>query len=121
MNTNKTECPMKGRMSQCKEGECFHNKNREEENKKQRIFQRKQKEKTIIHYGGKCACCGETIIEFLKIEKIKKDDQEKIKLQIAIWLRKKGYPKGYRVLCHNCSIAIGLYGHCPHKTEKSKN
>jgi hypothetical protein len=30
------------------------------------------------------------------------------------WLRKEGYPEGYRVLCHNCDGALGWYGYCPH-------
>jgi hypothetical protein len=32
------------------------------------------------------------------------------------WLRKNGFPKGFRVLCHNCNFAHGHYGYCPHKT-----
>jgi hypothetical protein len=23
--------------------------------------------------------------------------------------------KGYRVLCHNCNLARGFYGYCPHE------
>ncbi len=30
------------------------------------------------------------------------------------WLRKEGFPPGYRVLCHNCNAATSLYGECPH-------
>jgi len=31
----------------------------------------------------------------------------------------QGYPTGFRVLCHNCNQAIGLYGYCPHKTPRT--
>jgi len=34
------------------------------------------------------------------------------------WLRKQGYPEGYRVLCDNCNAALGRYGYCPHQQEK---
>jgi hypothetical protein len=33
------------------------------------------------------------------------------------WLEKSGLPGGFRVLCHNCNMAIGFYGYCPHKTK----
>ena len=29
-------------------------------------------------------------------------------------LRARGFPLGYRVLCHNCNLARGFYGYCPH-------
>jgi hypothetical protein len=32
-----------------------------------------------------------------------------------VWLRDNGWPEGYRVLCHNCNSARGLYGYCPHE------
>jgi hypothetical protein len=31
------------------------------------------------------------------------------------WLISSGFPEGFRVLCHNCNQAIGLYGFCPHQ------
>jgi hypothetical protein len=24
----------------------------------------------------------------------------------------------YRLLCHNCNMAFGLYGYCPHERER---
>lgn len=34
------------------------------------------------------------------------------------WLRHHDYPQDgrFQVLCHNCNIAKGLYGACPHRT-----
>jgi hypothetical protein len=26
-----------------------------------------------------------------------------------------GFPSGFRTLCHNCNMAKGLYGTCPHE------
>ncbi len=31
------------------------------------------------------------------------------------WLKKQGYPPGFQVLCHNCNLAKGYYGACPHQ------
>lgn len=31
-----------------------------------------------------------------------------------LWLKNKGFPEGYRTLCHNCNKSFGSYGYCPH-------
>lgn len=31
------------------------------------------------------------------------------------WLKTNGYPDGFQTLCHNCNMAKGFYGICPHK------
>jgi hypothetical protein len=57
-------------------------------------------------------------MEFLTIDHIKgkgRQHQKKINTQICNWLKRNGYPKGYRVLCYNCNCAIGFFGQCPHK------
>jgi hypothetical protein len=33
---------------------------------------------------------------------------------LYLWLKRNNYPTGFRVLCHNCNLAIGFYGYCPH-------
>jgi len=72
----------------------------------------------------KCVCCGEKHIEFLSIDHIGGGGrQQKLKLKrwginFYRWLRQNNFPKGYRVLCHNCNQAIGFYGYCPHQLEK---
>ncbi|MCI0464169.1 MAG: hypothetical protein L0Z62_45120 [Gemmataceae bacterium] len=81
----------------------------------------------IEAYGAQCACCGERHFEFLTV------DHElggglKHRRELAggagtagsilyWWLKRNGYPKGFRVLCMNCNLSIGLYGYCPHQTE----
>lgn len=74
----------------------------------------------IQHYGGCCACCGESRYEFLSIDHVggtgashRRDQPTAYK--IIRWLRKNGYPPGFRVLCYNCNCAIGFYGYCPHE------
>jgi hypothetical protein len=80
----------------------------------------------IQHYGGMCACCGEKRFEFLAIDHIDGGGNEH-RRQIAEagqrnsnftqWLKKNGFPAGFRVLCHNCNMARGFYGQCPHEKE----
>lgn len=73
----------------------------------------------LEHYGGECVCCGETIKEFLCFDHINNNGSEHRKKMkdrsIAPWLKRNNYPKGFQVLCHNCNIAKGVYGYCPHK------
>ena len=75
-------------------------------------------------YGGKnpgCACCGEKEIKFLGIDHVNgggtKHRQELRSRGAAMYheLRRLEYPKGFQVLCHNCNLAKGFYGECPHK------
>ena len=78
------------------------------------------------HYGGnppRCACCGEDQPEFLALDHIEGGGNAQRKklgfrgVQLHRWLRKNGYPEGYRVLCHNCNNSLGHYGFCPHALE----
>ena len=86
---------------------------------KNKRYRRRVRIKAIQHYGGKCACCGETHIEFLCFDHINNDGAKHRKQMpdrsIAPWLRRNKYPKGFRVLCHNCNMARGIYGYCPHE------
>ena len=31
------------------------------------------------------------------------------------WIKKNNFPKGFQILCHNCNVAKGIYGECPHE------
>lgn len=109
-----------------------------------RRYKERVRREVLEHYGGnppKCACCGETIREFLTIDHIKGKKTKnhpgfkqkrrvlgnavsgrihEIKVMargvaLYIWLRAHNYPPGYQVLCMNCNYAKGQYGHCPHE------
>jgi len=88
--------------------------------------QRKLREAAISAYGGKCACCGETTYEFLCIDHVDGGGgRHRRKLESEghttyTWLKKYNYPEGYRVLCHNCNLATGFYGFCPHAIESMR-
>lgn len=83
------------------------------------------KKQVIGHYGGVCACCGETTIEFLCIDHVNGGGarhREKLGMnggvQFYRWLRRNHFPTGYRVLCSNCNLSLGAYGYCPHKRSR---
>ena len=75
-------------------------------------------------YGGAhCACCSEATPEFLSIDHIagRVEPTEKLTgIRLYYWLKRNGYPFGFQVLCHNCNMAKGLYGQCPHENAKGK-
>lgn len=78
-------------------------------------------------YGNACSCCGEKRYEFLAIDHIDGSGGAHRRALFGRnaggaafyrWLRVNGYPAGFRVLCHNCNMAIGLYHVCPHEVER---
>jgi hypothetical protein len=75
----------------------------------------------LKHYGEKCACCGEERKEFLSIDHINgngaRHRKEIHRASIYYWLIKNNFPDGFRILCHNCNQAMGIYGYCPHQKE----
>lgn len=79
---------------------------------------------TVSAYGGRCECCGETHFEFLGIDHINNDGSAHKRSiggasALCRWLKKNGFPRaGFRLLCHNCNLARGFYGRCPHETER---
>lgn len=84
--------------------------------------------RVLRHYSRSevpfCAClgCNEKRIEFLALDHEKgggSAHRRKIgRKTIFSWLVKNNFPPGFRVLCHNCNMAIGSYGVCPHETER---
>lgn len=80
----------------------------------------------LQHYSGSlrpfCSCCGESHLEFLSIDHVDggggKMRREKIHgpaSSFMLWLVRNNFPPGFRVLCHNCNLALGFYGRCPHQ------
>lgn len=79
----------------------------------------------LRHYSGdepSCACCGEQHVEFLALDHVhgggnahRKQTGTKGGAAFYAWIVKNGYPSGYRVLCHNCNMAYGIWGCCPHQ------
>lgn len=130
-----------GRTHKCKE--CskrqqrnYRNENRERVRKYAKEWYHKHLESTSIsakkynskirlevlfHYGlgdPICVCCGEKNIEFLALDHIGgggSKHRKQIHRNINQWIKKMGFPKGFRILCHNCNQSRGYYGYCPHE------
>lgn len=90
-------------------------------NKAYRIRKRRE---VIDAYGGKCACCSESMFEFLSIDHVDGKGNEHRKsiggnVYLIPWLIKNNFPKGFQVLCHNCNQAKGAYGVCPHERKRN--
>jgi protein-arginine kinase activator protein McsA len=89
----------------------------------ERIRRRALREEVLKEYGYKCACCGESREEFLAIDHINGGGNTHRRLLrshdgLYRYLKKNGFPKdNFRLLCHNCNMAIGIYGYCPHQGE----
>ena len=91
---------------------------------------RRIKREVFEAYGGCCClCCGENHIEFLSIDHIEGNGAAHRRslgkqygpgARFYSWLKREGYPPGFRVLCMNCNAALGWFGYCPHST-LSKN
>lgn len=81
----------------------------------------------IKRYGGKCACCGESTIEFLSIDHVRGGGRKHRRelgatnyggTRYYMWIIKNNFPDGLRVLCYNCDMARGFSGYCPHEGER---
>ncbi len=66
-------------------------------------------------YGGdppRCACCGERALSFLVLDHIGGNGAEHrrrnhdFRTEPYTWLRRRGFPAGFRVLCWNCNGVI---------------
>ncbi len=76
-------------------------------------------------YGGQCACCMESRIEFLCIDHINGNGAEHRRNETGgtgvntyRWLRKNNYPEGFQILCWNCNSAKHFNKICPHQRDK---
>jgi len=99
--------------------------------KKYKIKIRKKLKNLIFtHYSSnppKCACCGESHIDFLTLDHINGGGTEHRKLlykqgtTIYLWIKKNNFPNGFQVLCMNCNWAKGHSKNhlCPHELEKN--
>jgi hypothetical protein len=76
-------------------------------------------------YGGSCFCCGEARKEFLAMDHVEGGGNKHRKTEklrgggtTHLWLKRRGYPKTFRLSCHNCNMARGFFGYCPHERER---
>jgi hypothetical protein len=77
----------------------------------------------LLAYGHACDCCADAAREFLAVDHIggggnqhRKRERLTSSRKFYGWLKRQGFPRDrFRLLCHNCNFAIGLYGYCPHQ------
>lgn len=97
----------------------FRTENRDRLTKRRREIYYQTRRKILDMYGGVCQCCGEKEIKFLCIDHIggggKKHREQINKENIYRWLYAREKLSGFQVLCHNCNLAKGFYGRCPHE------
>ena len=71
--------------------------------------------KIIAAYGGSCTCCNENRAPFLAIDHLPGNKRTKNQANLTQWIDKHEYPRGFRLLCHNCNMATRWGKTCPHK------
>lgn len=93
-----------------------------------RLNGRKTKYECFMQYGGIiCACCKDTNFEFLAIDhidgggnrhrrEVSTTGNRLVGIGFYLWLKRNGWPPGFRVLCHNCNFSLGAFGYCPHSS-----
>lgn len=93
-------------------------------NESSRNYQRRVRILALEAYSDgkpRCNCCDESHLEFLAIDHINGGGNQHRKdrgiSSIFGWLKKNNYPDGFQILCHNCNMAKGFYGKCPHDEE----
>lgn len=85
------------------------------------------RDKVLIAYGNKCACCGEAERSFLQIDhKNGGGRADRVSGLYSTrwyrWLIKNSFPPEYQILCANCNWGKHLNGGiCPHQTRKQNH
>lgn len=105
----------------------YYEDNREHSIQREKAKRLRIRMEVLAEYGGACQCCGESEPHFLAIDHSFNDGKQHRAAcghasggtRFYYWLKKRGFPQdeGLRVLCHNCNMAIGFYGSCPHEQE----
>lgn len=95
---------------------------RDDQRNYSRAYNRRLRQEALDRYGRWCRCCGEAHEEFLAIDHVEGNGNNHRRqigstggMNMYLWLKRNGYPAGFRTLCHNCNLAIGFYGYCPHR------
>ena len=85
------------------------------------------KRKVFDHYGNKCTCCDEDVLQFLSIDHVNNDGNKQRRSVATNGITRGGYtrailksivdnefPSSYRLLCHNCNLGRAINGgKCP--------
>ena|ERR1700722_17206710 len=101
-------------------GKKWYDKDRDHANELRENRKQVLRDQVFTAYGNKCTCCGETVREFLSIDRTNGGGTQH-RREIGgteafyYWLRRHGFPQDeFRLLCMNCNFSFGMYGYCPH-------
>jgi hypothetical protein len=83
--------------------------------KNSKIKQYEDRQRTLDYYGHICECCGEDRDAFLAIDHMPGTPRLPDQANLTQWLIRNEFPKGFRVLCHNCNMATRWGRVCPHQ------
>jgi len=123
---NKHRSEKDGYQPLCRVCQCASNKKyRDKDIHTYRIKQREKlykiRQEVLDAYGNVCSCCGEHRSEFIAIDHTYGGGNRERKAEKGrkiYWkVRQQGFPKEYRLLCHNCNTSMGIWGYCPHELE----
>lgn len=71
------------------------------------LRERQYRRECVEHYGGVCVTCGEKEFGFLTIDHVAGGGSQHRKKEqtwrIGNYLRKRGFPPGFQVMCFNCN------------------
>jgi len=93
----------------------YRAKNEAKIRKTRRAWERRLRIEVVKHYGSRCACCHERMLEFLTILPKAGSPKPPPRRSIFYWLKSLELPTGYVVLCSNCAGSIERNGYCPHR------
>lgn len=90
-------------------GEVYRLANKKRISKQMQTYNLGIKREVLSHYAPelKCVRCGFSDIRALSIDHINgggTKHTKEIKKSLYYWLKEKGYPQGYQVLCMNCQF-----------------
>ena len=104
-----------------KHGKALRIRNRAYNKAYLRKYYRCYRDEIVALLGKRCECCRERRREFLAIDHrhgggTRHRQTVKSGLPLFRYIRQLGQQarKHFRVLCHNCNTALGVYGYCPH-------
>jgi hypothetical protein len=98
----------------------YRSSNRKKINEHYKEYRAKRRILLLEKYGGLCACCKESQQEFLCIDHVFGGGNQERKTSnfeaiITKLLASEEISPDYQILCHNCNLAKGFYGYCPHQ------
>ncbi|KKM68494.1 hypothetical protein LCGC14_1460340 [marine sediment metagenome] len=101
-------------------GQRWYKENKDQVCRETRARYLRLKKIVVRKYGGRCACCGVSELVFLAVDHVNNDGakmrKEKVHghgVALYHWLIRRGFPKDFQILCHNCNWAKA-HGGCPH-------